>query len=45
MTIASGENFFKTFDRNAAIGLVPGGLAGDKRVADTYYSGPLLTHM
>ncbi|KAK0436519.1 hypothetical protein EV421DRAFT_1739478 [Armillaria borealis] len=43
--LASGENFFKSFDRSVAIGLVLGGLAGDKRKADAYYGGPLLAHM
>ncbi|SJL12519.1 uncharacterized protein ARMOST_15946 [Armillaria ostoyae] len=43
--LASGAKFFETFERDAAIGLVPGRLVGDTRQAHAYYSGPLLAHM
>ncbi|KAK0436069.1 uncharacterized protein EV420DRAFT_1652699 [Desarmillaria tabescens] len=43
--LKSSGGFFDGFDRDAATGMVPGGLPGDKRKAGAYYSGPLLAHM
>ncbi|SJL06450.1 uncharacterized protein ARMOST_09787 [Armillaria ostoyae] len=43
--LKSGENFFNRFDKDAVVGLVPGGLPGDKRKATRYFIGPLLAHM
>ncbi|SJL13367.1 uncharacterized protein ARMOST_16809 [Armillaria ostoyae] len=43
--LESGAQFFDWFDDVAELGMVPGGVPGDKRGSSEYFGAPLVAHM